>query len=161
MLLLIVFTGYLIIYNVFQISVTNDIRFYGLLKTIGTTGRQIKALLRQQALLLSCIGIPIGLVLGWMVGGLLAPMVIQRLDGVVSTVSVHPLIFVGSALFALFTVLLSCAKPAGWRRRSPPLRRYGTRRAAKARRRQSEAAEGCRPFPWPEPTWAAARARPW
>ena len=110
-LLLIVFTGYLIIYNVFQISVTNDIRFYGLLKTIGTTGRQIKALLRQQALLLSCIGIPIGLVLGWMVGGLLAPMVIQRLDGVVSTVSVHPLIFVGSALFALFTVLLSCAKP--------------------------------------------------
>ena len=80
-LLLIVFTGYLIIYNVFQISVTNDIRFYGLLKTIGTTGRQIKALLRQQALLLSCIGIPIGLVLGWMVGGLLAPMVIQRLDG--------------------------------------------------------------------------------
>ena len=38
-------------------------------------------------------------------------MVIQRLDGVVSTVSVHPLIFVGSALFALFTVLLSCAKP--------------------------------------------------
>ena len=37
MLLLIIFTGYLIIYNVFQISVTNDIRFYGLLKTIGTT----------------------------------------------------------------------------------------------------------------------------
>ncbi len=35
---LILFTGYLIIYNVFQISVTNDIRFYGLLKTIGTTG---------------------------------------------------------------------------------------------------------------------------
>ena len=32
-LLLILFTGYLIIYNVFQISVTNDIRFYGLLKT--------------------------------------------------------------------------------------------------------------------------------
>ena len=28
-LLLIIFTGYLIIYNVFQISVANDIRFYG------------------------------------------------------------------------------------------------------------------------------------
>lgn len=36
-ILLIVFTGYLIIYNVFQISVAGDIRFYGLLKTIGTT----------------------------------------------------------------------------------------------------------------------------
>ena len=32
-ILLIVFTGYLIIYNVFQISVAGDIRFYGLLKT--------------------------------------------------------------------------------------------------------------------------------
>ena len=42
MLLLIIFTGYLIIYNVFQISVTNDIRFYGLLKTIGTTPRQLR-----------------------------------------------------------------------------------------------------------------------
>ena len=41
-LLLVVFTGYLIIYNVFQISVTTDIRFYGLLKTIGTTQKQVK-----------------------------------------------------------------------------------------------------------------------
>ena len=39
LLVLIVFTGYLVIYNVFQISVANDIRFYGLLKTIGMTGR--------------------------------------------------------------------------------------------------------------------------
>lgn len=28
-----IFTGYLIIYNIFQISVSEDIRFYGLLKT--------------------------------------------------------------------------------------------------------------------------------
>ena len=53
MLLLIIFTGYLIIYNVFQISVTNDIRFYGLLKTIGTTPRQLRRIIRQQALTLA------------------------------------------------------------------------------------------------------------
>ena len=50
---LIVLTGYLIIYNIFQISVMKDIRFYGLLKTIGTTGKQIKKIIRRQALLLS------------------------------------------------------------------------------------------------------------
>ena len=60
MLLLIIFTGYLIIYNVFQISVTNDIRFYGLLKTIGTTPRQLRRIIRQQALTLSLAGIPWG-----------------------------------------------------------------------------------------------------
>ena len=57
MLLLIIFTGYLIIYNVFQISVTNDIRFYGLLKTIGTTPRQLRRIIRIQALALSLAGI--------------------------------------------------------------------------------------------------------
>ena len=49
-LLLILFTGYLIIYNVFQISVAGDIRFYGLLKTIGTTPRQLRRIIRIQAL---------------------------------------------------------------------------------------------------------------
>lgn len=38
-LLLITCAGYLIIFNVFQISVLRDIRFFGLLKTIGTTGK--------------------------------------------------------------------------------------------------------------------------
>ena len=35
--LAILLTGYLIIYNIFYISVVQDIRFYGLLKTVGTT----------------------------------------------------------------------------------------------------------------------------
>ena len=110
-LVLILLTGYLIIYNVFQISVANDVRFYGLLKTIGTTGRQIKAMLRQQALLLSCVGIPIGLAVGWLVGGRLTPAVVAQLDGVSDVVSVSPVIFLGSAGFALLTVFLSCARP--------------------------------------------------
>ena len=36
-LILVAFTGYLVIYNIFQISVAGDIRYYGLLKTIGVT----------------------------------------------------------------------------------------------------------------------------
>lgn len=112
LLLVIVFTGYLIIYNIFQISVVGDIRFYGLLKTIGTTGRQIKRIIRHQALILSLIGIPIGLVLGWLLGSVLTPFVLSQLNGVVSdVVSVNPLIFVISALFALLTVFISCSRP--------------------------------------------------
>lgn len=112
LLLLIIFTGYLIIYNVFQISVVNDIRFYGLLKTIGTTPRQLRRIIRRQAMLLSLVGIPVGLLLGWLVGGKLTPIVISRLNGVSNVVSANPLIFVISALFTLFTVWISCFKPA-------------------------------------------------
>ena len=111
-LLLIIFTGYLIIYNVFQISVSNDIRFYGLLKTIGTTPRQLKRIIRQQALLLSLIGIPIGLVLGFFIGNKLTPVVMSQLSYKNVFVSFNPWIFIGAALFALVTVLISCAKPA-------------------------------------------------
>lgn len=110
-LLLIIFTGYLIIYNVFQISVANDIRFYGLLKTIGTTPRQLMQMIRQQAIILSLLGIPLGLVGGWLAGAALTPIIIAQLDGIVNTVSARPLIFVVSALFALFTVLISCRRP--------------------------------------------------
>ncbi len=112
-LALVIFTGYLIIYNIFQISVTGDIRFYGLLKTIGVTPRQLRRIIRQQALFLCVVGIPIGLLLGYGVGASLTPVVIARTSfGVgVSTVSTSPLIFFASALFALITVLLSCSRP--------------------------------------------------
>ena len=110
---MVIFTGYLIIYNIFQISVTGDIRFYGLLKTIGVTPRQLKRIIRQQALFLCIVGIPVGLLLGYGVGASLTPVVMaQTTFGVgVSTVSTSPLIFFASALFALITVLLSCARP--------------------------------------------------
>ena len=77
-LALVIFTGYLIIYNIFQISVTGDIRFYGLLKTIGVTPRQLKRIIRQQALFLCIVGIPAGLLLGYGVGATLTPVVMHE-----------------------------------------------------------------------------------
>ena len=112
-LMLVIFTGFLIIYNIFQISVTGDIRFYGLLKTIGVTPRQLKRIIRQQALLMCIVGIPVGMILGYGVGVVLLPTIMEQTNfGVASTmVSSSPLIFVASAVFSLITVLLSCAKP--------------------------------------------------
>lgn len=112
-LLLIVFTGYLIIYNIFQISIVRDIRFYGLLKTIGTTASQLRRIIRRQALLLSLIGIPIGLFLGFFSGKALVPLLMRNSNYAGSAVSVspNPLIFVGAALFALGTVFISTLKP--------------------------------------------------
>jgi putative ABC transport system permease protein len=113
-LLLIVCTGYLIIYNIFQISVIRDIRFYGLLKTIGTTGRQIRRIIRRQALILSAIGIPIGLLAGFFIGKALVPLIMNNTAYAGSAVSVSPSpwIFLGAALFAVVTVLISTFKPA-------------------------------------------------
>lgn len=110
-LILIFLSGYLIIYNIFQISVVKDIKFYGLLKTIGTTKKQIKRILIKQALILSFIGIPIGLLLGYGIGFLILPAVLSFLGGSY-VLSSNPIIFFGSAVFSIITVMISCNKPA-------------------------------------------------
>jgi putative ABC transport system permease protein len=112
--LVMMLTGYLIIYNIFQISIISDIKFYGLLKTIGATKRQIQHLVRRQALLLSCIGIPMGLVLGYFIGKGLMPYFLQAADGLESRnfhMKANPYIFLFGAAFSLLTVVISCRKP--------------------------------------------------
>lgn len=120
LLVLIVFTGYLVIYNVFQISVANDIRFYGLLKTIGMTGRQLKRIIRLQAVLLSGIGIPAGLLLGFGIGVGLTPAVMAQTSYTTAVIKLHAWVFVGAALFSLVTVFLSCNKPGADRCKGIP-----------------------------------------
>ena len=111
-LLLIIVTGYLIIYNIFRISVSNEIRHYGMLKTIGTTGTQIRRIILLQAMVLSAAGIPLGMLLGWGTGAVLTPFVIRELSIAQDAgISVSPLIFVFSAVFAVITVLISCLRP--------------------------------------------------
>ena len=110
-LVLILLTGYLIIYNVFQISVANDIRFYGLLKTISTTGGRSKPCSGNRPSSSAAWASPLG---WWWAGWWAAsspPAVMAQLDGVSDVVSVSPVIFLGSAAFALLTVFLSCARP--------------------------------------------------
>ena len=110
-MVLVFLAGYLIIYNIFQISVTADIQFYGKLKTLGTTTKQIKKLIYGQSNRLCVIGIPLGLLLGWLLGMVLVPVLMGRLEGD-PVVSANPLIFLGSALFAWLTVTISCLRPA-------------------------------------------------
>ena len=121
-LFLILASGYLIIYNIFSLNVIGDIQSYGLLKTIGTTEKQLKRLVRKQALLLSLIGIPLGLVLGTLVGKSLFPIIVSNFEtGGVINFSVHPMLFVGAAVFSFLTVWISCNKPCKLAARVSPV----------------------------------------
>ena len=96
-----------------EIIKTENLQYCLLYTSIGTTPRQLKRIIRQQALLLCLIGIPAGLLLGYGIGAVLVPVVLRstRLDAGITTISTSPVIFLGSMLFALLTVLLSCSKP--------------------------------------------------
>lgn len=114
LIILIVLAGYLIIYNIFNISIQTDIRIYGLLKNIGTTGKQLKKLVHMQVWRLSVIGIPCGLIAGYLSGVWISPLLVAdgelhaELSGQAETViSCHPAIFIAAALLTFGTVYLS------------------------------------------------------
>lgn len=116
--LFIVLSGYLLIYNVLYIAVNKDITFYGMLKTIGTSPKQIKKIVKGQASKLSLIGIPLGLLLGAIVSFLIVPLAMGTLfagaeaSAMPRYVSFNPIIFIGAGIFSLVTVMISCKKPA-------------------------------------------------
>lgn len=113
---LFILCGYLLIYNIFDIGVMQDIQEFGIMKTIGMTGKQIKRLMRRQMLLLSLIGIPIGLVVGYGLGALLLPVILKNWEyseeELTIVQSVHPAIFILTVFFVLITVFLSMRRPS-------------------------------------------------
>lgn len=119
-MILVFIAGYLIIYNIFQISVTADVQFYGKLKTLGSSNRQIRKLIYGQAQRLCIIGIPAGLIAGWGLGMVLVPVLTGMVEGG-GSVSANPVIFIGSAVFAGLTVLISCMRPARLASRVSPV----------------------------------------
>ena len=121
MIILLVFfiigSGYLLIYNVLYISISRDTRFYGLIKTLGTTEKQIKTLVKRQALTFGCIGIPIGVILAGVLSFGVVPVLLENAFNsgkslVDAEIFFHPSIFILSILFSALTVWVSCNAPA-------------------------------------------------
>lgn len=63
-IVIIVFTSIFCIKNSFDISITEKIRQYGMLRSIGATKKQIKRNVFYEATILGLIGIPLGIILG-------------------------------------------------------------------------------------------------
>ena len=118
-----VLCGYLLIYNVFYISVSNDVRFYGQLRTIGTTSAQIGKIISRQAVKIACLGIISGLSGSFALSNFVIPVALRTLTEANTgiTVAQQPVSYVGAALFSLVTVLLSIRKPIKTAKRISPI----------------------------------------
>ena len=115
LLVTIFLSGYLIINNIYRINVYSDIRSYGLLKTIGMSGKQLSSLVRYQAIFLSLPGIVSGILAGTLAGILLVPVMVRSLNLSVAAkgiIQINGWVLLVSALFSFTTVIVSCRKPA-------------------------------------------------
>lgn len=72
-----VLSAYLLIYNIMYLSVAGNIRYYGLLQTIGMTGRQIRQLMQKQLLWIGGIGMLAGILIGAGTSFFLIPVVVK------------------------------------------------------------------------------------
>ena len=114
------FTGFLLVYNVMYVSVSKDVRFYGMLKTLGTTPRQLRRVVNGQVLWLLIIGLPVGLIASTLVSFALVPAFIGDIaTGVV--VSFSPMIYVGGVVFTLLTAYLGAFTSARKAARVSPI----------------------------------------
>ena len=90
-IVIILFTSIFCIRNSFAISITEKIKMYSMLASVGATKRQIRKNVIQEGLILGLIGIPLGILSGFfavfvliqIVNSLLGDYLLQHVDGLV------------------------------------------------------------------------------
>ena len=113
---LIMFGSVALIYNAFSISVSERTKQFGLLSSIGATKKQLKRMVFFEALSVSAIGIPIGVIAG--VGGIGVTLMLlgdkfkSMGFGVDMKLSVSPAAIIIAVVVALITVLISAWIPS-------------------------------------------------
>lgn len=113
--LMILVSGYLFIYNTLYISIARDIRYYGQLKTMGTTSRQLRSLVYRVMIRNAFWGILSGLAAGYSLSGLIIPRILSMVAYTISQTALAspPLwICVPAAAVAFFTNWLGSRQPA-------------------------------------------------
>uniref|UniRef100_UPI0026093988 ABC transporter permease n=1 Tax=Lagierella sp. TaxID=2849657 RepID=UPI0026093988 len=124
LLLLVMLAGYLIINNIFKISVNEDIKLLGLLKTIGMTKPQIRKLVHLESLAVALPSIIIGNIIGIFIGKIILNKIFvsnEMLTNVKLSLDVIILIILFSTSFTLLTVFLSVMRPARYAAKVSPI----------------------------------------
>ena len=123
-LILVMVAGYLIINNIFKISVNEDIKLLGLLKTIGMTKPQIKKLVHLESLEVSLPAIIVGDIVGISIGKIILNKIFvsnEMLTDVRLSLTVIISIILFSTAFTLLTVFLSVMRPARYAAKVSPI----------------------------------------
>ena len=113
---LIMFGSVALIYNAFSISVSERTKQFGLLSSIGATKKQLKKMVLFEALVVSIVGIPIGVIAG--VGGIGVTLMLlgdkfkSMGFGVDMKLCASPASIIIAVVVALITVLISAWIPS-------------------------------------------------
>ncbi|MCQ4696746.1 FtsX-like permease family protein [Paeniclostridium sordellii] len=114
------------IYNAFSISINDRKKQFGILNSIGATKSQIMMIVFIEAIVVSVIGIPLGLITGTFAIDLIFKLIKYMFSSSVIAqlnlrVVYNPYVIILSALIVLLTILVSAILPALNAAKTPPL----------------------------------------
>lgn len=115
--------GYLIIFNVGYISITRDVRFYGLLKMLGMTDKQIRQIVYSNVIRVAFFALPAGMLLGWGLSFYIAPLALSSLEGFSSMDGqVNLWVLLGAMVISALTLFISYRTPAKMAGKTSPIK---------------------------------------
>ena len=123
-LVIVIIASSIMIYNAFAMSLTERMKYLGMLSSVGATRRQKKASVYYEGLLLGIVGIPLGYIIGILgcmatlrfTGSLILNS--RMLYGIKTTemgyipVKTHPIIVLAIIFFSALTIFISSFIPA-------------------------------------------------
>lgn len=116
---LIMFGSISLIYNAFSISVSERTKQFGLLSSVGATKKQLRKMVSYESLVLSVIGIPLGILLGIAGIGVTLLVIGDKFSSFVGenipfkmTLSVSPASIIVACAVALITIRISAWIPS-------------------------------------------------
>lgn len=103
--------GYLLIYNIYYISVIKDIHFLGLLKIIGFDRMQLKFYLAKTIIMHFLIGILLGILCGNLLLHLFLSYILKYFNYQMKIYSTSINVYIFTIIFVFITVYVSIKKP--------------------------------------------------
>jgi len=116
-MLLIIIGSVALIYNAFSISVTDRLKQFGMLSSVGATKKQLRKAVRTEAAIVTSIGLPIGIICGIVGIGITMLFINPLIESIFEIeqslrLMVSPLSILVAALLVIVTVWISSAIPA-------------------------------------------------
>jgi len=127
--------GYLLIYNTFYVSIINNVRYFGLLKGIGITRKQIRGIMFLEGIRMVVPGIILGGGLGYAFSSFIVPVFLKNvLGGEYYSLGCDVWVVAATCVFTLATVVVAMRKPATLAGKASPIeaQRYRVQKSNKS-----------------------------
>lgn len=139
--------GYLLIYNTFCVSIIHNVRYFGLLKGIGITRKQIRGIMFLEGIRMVIPGIILGGGSGYVFSSFIIPAFLKNiLGGEYYSVEFDIWVVAVTCVFTLATVIAAMRRPAALAGKTSPIeaQRFRVHRSNKSmiRLRRSDAKTG-------------------